>query len=162
MLYLHQLHGFFKGMAFPVLTTGLINAIVFGSYSNALDYLTQSQHSKGKPASAAQVYTAGSFSGLVQVSSPMFSGWFNLKVPHRAADVTHLETVCHANADSVRTIILSASYEREWLVLCCPCKSVHVSSYKNVLGKPAVSELPKQGAILCQVLLCLPDCLHCI
>ncbi|KAK2851118.1 hypothetical protein Q5P01_007394 [Channa striata] len=44
--YTHEgLRGFFKGMAFPVLTAGIINSIVFGSYSNALDYVTQSQHS---------------------------------------------------------------------------------------------------------------------
>ncbi|XP_029362261.1 solute carrier family 25 member 45 [Echeneis naucrates] len=64
------LHGFFKGMAFPVLTTGILNSIVFGSYSNALDYLTQSQRSnrsQGKPASAAQIFSAGCFSGLMQV-----------------------------------------------------------------------------------------------
>lgn len=70
MLSLCQLHGFFKGMAFPVLTTGITNSVVFGSYSNALDYLTQSERSdrsQGKPASAAQVFTAGCFSGLVQV-----------------------------------------------------------------------------------------------
>lgn len=70
MCLLHQLHGFFKGMAFPVLTTGIINSVVFGSYSKALDYLSQSQRSdrsEGKPASAAHVFTAGCFSGLVQV-----------------------------------------------------------------------------------------------
>ncbi|CAB1427263.1 unnamed protein product [Pleuronectes platessa] len=62
------LHGFFKGMAFPVLTTGIINSIVFGSYSNALDYLTQSQRcDRSKPASTAHVFTAGCFSGLMQV-----------------------------------------------------------------------------------------------
>ncbi|XP_028266289.1 solute carrier family 25 member 45 [Parambassis ranga] len=57
--------GFFKGMAFPVMTTGIINSVVFGSYSNALDYLTQCQRSKA--ASAAQVFNAGCFSGLAQV-----------------------------------------------------------------------------------------------
>ena len=65
-----QLRGFFKGMAFPVMTTGLANSVVFGSYSNALNYLTQSQRSdrsQGKPATAAQIFTAGCFSGLVQV-----------------------------------------------------------------------------------------------
>ncbi|XP_035500448.1 solute carrier family 25 member 45 isoform X1 [Scophthalmus maximus] len=62
------LRGFFKGMAFPVLTTGIANSIVFGSYSNALDYLTQSEScGRTKPASAAQVFTAGCFSGLMQV-----------------------------------------------------------------------------------------------
>nr|XP_004571006.1 solute carrier family 25 member 45 isoform X1 [Maylandia zebra] len=67
--YSHEgLHGFFKGMAFPVLTTGITNSVVFGCYSNALGYLTKSQRSRGKPASAAQVFTAGCFSGLVQVS----------------------------------------------------------------------------------------------
>lgn len=67
---LHQLRGFFKGMAFPVLTTGLTNAVAFGCYSNALHFLTQSQrsdHSHCEPASAAQVFTAGCFSGLIQV-----------------------------------------------------------------------------------------------
>ncbi|XP_054465647.1 solute carrier family 25 member 45 [Anoplopoma fimbria] len=56
------LRGFFKGMSFPVLTMGITNSVVFGSYSNALAYLTQ-----GKPASAAQVFTAGCFSGMMQV-----------------------------------------------------------------------------------------------
>uniref|UniRef100_A0A3Q3MFU4 Solute carrier family 25 member 45 n=1 Tax=Mastacembelus armatus TaxID=205130 RepID=A0A3Q3MFU4_9TELE len=69
--YTHEgLRGFFKGMAFPVLTTGITHSIAFGSYSNALDYLTQSQCSdngQGKPASAAQVFIAGCFSGLAQV-----------------------------------------------------------------------------------------------
>lgn len=69
----HQFRGFFKGMAFPVLTNGLINSVVFGSYSNALDFLTQSQRkdrSEGKAASAAHVFSAGCFSGLVQVRKP--------------------------------------------------------------------------------------------
>ncbi|XP_019132360.1 solute carrier family 25 member 45 isoform X1 [Larimichthys crocea] len=69
--YAHEgLHGFFKGMAFPVMTTGIINSVVFGSYSNALDFLTQSQRndrSQGKAASSAHVFTAGCFSGLMQV-----------------------------------------------------------------------------------------------
>lgn len=65
-----QLRGFFKGMAFPLLTTGLINSVTFGCYSNALDYLTQSQRdglANNEAASAAQVFAAGCFSGLIQV-----------------------------------------------------------------------------------------------
>ncbi|XP_068161603.1 solute carrier family 25 member 45 isoform X2 [Antennarius striatus] len=75
--YTHEgLHGFFKGMAFPLLSTGIINSIVFGAYSNALDYMSQSQcshHAEAKAASAAQVFTAGCFSGLIQtfVSAPI-------------------------------------------------------------------------------------------
>ncbi|CAG6021151.1 unnamed protein product [Menidia menidia] len=69
--YSHEgVRGFFKGMAFPVMTTGIVNSVVFGSYSNALDYLTGSQRGhtgQCTPASAGQVFTAGCFSGLVQV-----------------------------------------------------------------------------------------------
>ncbi|XP_027878218.1 solute carrier family 25 member 45 [Xiphophorus couchianus] len=69
--YLNEgFHGFFKGMSFPVLTTGLVNSIVFGSYSNALDYLSQSDRrltSHRKQVSSLQVFTAGCFSGMVQV-----------------------------------------------------------------------------------------------
>ncbi|XP_032426573.1 solute carrier family 25 member 45-like isoform X2 [Xiphophorus hellerii] len=57
-------------MSFPVLTTGLVNSIVFGSYSNALDYLSQSDRrltSHRKQVSSLQVFTAGCFSGMVQV-----------------------------------------------------------------------------------------------
>lgn len=69
-----QLRGFFKGMAFPLLTTGLINSVTFGCYSNTLDYLTQSQRNglaRNEPASAAQVFAAGCFSGLIQVRSQL-------------------------------------------------------------------------------------------
>ncbi|TWW56263.1 Solute carrier family 25 member 45 [Takifugu flavidus] len=70
--YTHEgLHGFFKGMTFPLLSAGLINSIAFGSYSTALDLLTGSRHSdpsQRKPASAAHVFTAGSFAGLTQLS----------------------------------------------------------------------------------------------
>lgn len=69
----YQLHGFFKGMTFPLLSAGLINSIAFGSYSTALDLLTGSRHSdpsQRKPASAAHVFTAGSFAGLTQVRRP--------------------------------------------------------------------------------------------
>ncbi|KAJ7996614.1 hypothetical protein DPEC_G00238880 [Dallia pectoralis] len=70
--YAHEgVPGFFKGMAFPVLVTGVSNAVVFGSYSNALDYLTQSQQSErnhGNPACLSAVFAAGCFSGLMQVA----------------------------------------------------------------------------------------------
>ncbi|KAI4871679.1 hypothetical protein NFI96_031110, partial [Prochilodus magdalenae] len=69
--YKHEgCHGFFKGMAFPVLTVAICNSVVFGSYSNALDFLTQSQRrerDQGNKASLWAVFTAGCFSGLVQV-----------------------------------------------------------------------------------------------
>lgn len=93
-----QLRGFFKGMAFPVMTTGLANSVVFGSYSNALDYLTQSQRSdrsQGKPATAAQIFTAGCFSGLVQVRTPDVHWLVSSKSRCRiiGADITGMMTV---------------------------------------------------------------------
>lgn len=98
MPLLYQLRGFFKGMAFPVLTTGIINSVVFGSYSNAVDYLSQSQrsdHSQGKPASAVHVFTAGCFSGLMQVRTPDVHWLVSFKTPCRAicASITGLMTV---------------------------------------------------------------------
>ncbi|KAJ0036119.1 hypothetical protein NQD34_004796 [Periophthalmus magnuspinnatus] len=62
--------GFYRGMAFPVLTNGLVNSLVFGVYSNALDALSQGrqeEHGTAPSVPALQVYTAGAFSGLVQV-----------------------------------------------------------------------------------------------
>uniref|UniRef100_A0A8C6UCW0 Solute carrier family 25 member 45 n=1 Tax=Neogobius melanostomus TaxID=47308 RepID=A0A8C6UCW0_9GOBI len=62
-------HGFFRGAAFPVLTTGLVNSLVFGAYSNALDVLSQSKRAErgAHTVPMTQVYAAGAFSGFIQV-----------------------------------------------------------------------------------------------
>ncbi|XP_051519390.1 solute carrier family 25 member 45 [Myxocyprinus asiaticus] len=69
--YTHEgFHGFFKGMAFPVLTIALSNSVAFGSYSNALNYLTQSHRSNSDQTNRSPlpaVFMAGCFSGLSQV-----------------------------------------------------------------------------------------------
>ncbi|XP_053705687.1 solute carrier family 25 member 45 [Synchiropus splendidus] len=69
--YTHEgIHGFYKGMLFPLVSTGFSNSIVFGCYSNSLDYLTQSQRSRrsqGQPPSLVHVFNAGCVAGLVQV-----------------------------------------------------------------------------------------------
>ncbi|XP_017553639.1 solute carrier family 25 member 45 isoform X1 [Pygocentrus nattereri] len=69
--YRHEgFHGFFKGMAFPVFSVAVSNSVIFGSYSNALNYLTQSQHrehDQGNKAPLWAVLTAGCFSGGIQV-----------------------------------------------------------------------------------------------
>ncbi|XP_066575062.1 solute carrier family 25 member 45 [Amia ocellicauda] len=60
--------GFFKGMAFPVLTIAISNSVAFGTYSNALDYLMQSQRSdRGSAPSSLAVYLAGCLAGAAQV-----------------------------------------------------------------------------------------------
>ncbi|XP_026506140.1 solute carrier family 25 member 45 isoform X3 [Terrapene carolina triunguis] len=60
--------GFFKGMSFPLLSVALVNSVMFGAYSNALLYLSATHHHdrRAKPPSYAHVFTAGSFSGLMQ------------------------------------------------------------------------------------------------
>ncbi|XP_073460998.1 solute carrier family 25 member 45 isoform X1 [Aquarana catesbeiana] len=60
--------GFFKGMSFPVGSVAVSNALLFGSYSNALYYLTGTTSKDWKnPPANHQVFVAGCFSGLVQV-----------------------------------------------------------------------------------------------
>lgn len=54
-------------MTFPLLSTGLVTSIAFGSYGAALDFLTGSRLSKPCEAGAARVFAAGSFAGLTQV-----------------------------------------------------------------------------------------------
>ncbi|XP_061105232.1 solute carrier family 25 member 45 isoform X1 [Conger conger] len=70
-MYAHErIPGFFKGMSFPVLSIAFSNSVVFGSYSNALDYLTQTQYgqcSKDNSSNLAAVFMAGCFSGATQV-----------------------------------------------------------------------------------------------
>ncbi|KAK7165463.1 hypothetical protein R3I94_003730 [Phoxinus phoxinus] len=70
--YTHEgFHGFFKGMSFPVISVALSNAVVFGSYCNALDYLTRSHQRSGsdqnKRSPLTAVFIAGCFSGLAQL-----------------------------------------------------------------------------------------------
>uniref|UniRef100_A0A3P8Q7H6 Solute carrier family 25 member 45 n=1 Tax=Astatotilapia calliptera TaxID=8154 RepID=A0A3P8Q7H6_ASTCA len=73
--YSHEgLHGFFKGMAFPVLTTGITNSVVFGSYSNALGYLTKSQRNLFTLQIMTRLYATLIFGAIcfqVSVSAPI-------------------------------------------------------------------------------------------
>ncbi|XP_018409810.1 PREDICTED: solute carrier family 25 member 45 isoform X1 [Nanorana parkeri] len=60
--------GFFKGMSFPVGSVAISNSLLFGSYSNALYYLTDTTCKDWKnPPANHYVFVAGCFSGLVQV-----------------------------------------------------------------------------------------------
>lgn len=75
--YKHEgFRGFFKGMSFPVVSVAISNAVTFGSYTNALDYLTRSGHNnsdQSKQSSLTTVFVAGCFSGITQlfVSAPI-------------------------------------------------------------------------------------------
>ncbi|XP_054846760.1 solute carrier family 25 member 45 isoform X2 [Eublepharis macularius] len=60
--------GFFKGMSFPLLSVAMVNSVMFGAYSNALLYLSNTHHRdrRSNPPSYSHIFVAGCFSGLVQ------------------------------------------------------------------------------------------------
>ncbi|XP_048363420.1 solute carrier family 25 member 45 [Sphaerodactylus townsendi] len=60
--------GFFKGMSFPLLSVAMVNSVMFGAYSNALLYLSNTHHQDrcSNPPSYTHIFVAGCFSGLVQ------------------------------------------------------------------------------------------------
>ncbi|KAM3919376.1 solute carrier family 25 member 45 [Leptodactylus fuscus] len=60
--------GFFKGMSFPVGCVAASNSLMFGSYSNALLYISGTESKDWKnPPQNHHVFLAGCFAGLVQV-----------------------------------------------------------------------------------------------
>ncbi|KAE8607351.1 hypothetical protein XENTR_v10011148 [Xenopus tropicalis] len=66
---LSLIFGFFKGMSFPVGSVAISNSLAFGSYSNALLYLSDQEIKNWKnPPHNCHVFMAGCFSGIVQLS----------------------------------------------------------------------------------------------
>ncbi|KAJ7307454.1 hypothetical protein JRQ81_009474 [Phrynocephalus forsythii] len=61
-------HGFFKGMSFPLLSVAVANSITFGTYSNVLLYLCDTTHCERNfnPPSYGHICVAGCVSGMVQ------------------------------------------------------------------------------------------------
>jgi solute carrier family 25 protein 45/47 len=59
-----QVRGFYKGMGFPLLATGTLNAVFFGVYGNCMRALHKG---KEKP-SLTQVFLSGCAGGVVQLS----------------------------------------------------------------------------------------------
>lgn len=58
-------HGFFKGMSLPVTTVSMTSSVVFGTYRNCLQCLSQS---KGGHNSKLDVFLSGLAGGVAQVS----------------------------------------------------------------------------------------------
>nr|XP_020658125.1 solute carrier family 25 member 45 isoform X3 [Pogona vitticeps] len=60
--------GFFKGMSFPLLSVAVVNSVMFGTYSNVLQYLCDTHHRDHSvnPPRYAHIFTAGCVSGMVQ------------------------------------------------------------------------------------------------
>ncbi|KAJ6656938.1 hypothetical protein lerEdw1_002939 [Lerista edwardsae] len=69
--YRHEkVFGFFKGMSFPLLSIAMVNSVMFGAYSNALLFLSNTPHRErsARPPSYPHIFMAGCFSGLVQAT----------------------------------------------------------------------------------------------
>jgi len=71
---LFQLHGFYKGMGFPLLTAGAQNSFFFGVYGNSLRAL-ENYHKQHNPENSdvskywyTNVFLAGSFAGIAQIA----------------------------------------------------------------------------------------------
>ena len=62
-----QLLGFYKGMAFPLVSVGCLNSIFFGVYGNTVRSLTTYRYgSKDARPAYLDVFLVGGFSGAVQ------------------------------------------------------------------------------------------------
>lgn len=64
----HQVHGFFKGMSLPVTTISMTSSVVFGTYRNCLQCLSQARGAGGGPNTKLDVFLSGMAGGVAQVT----------------------------------------------------------------------------------------------
>lgn len=71
----HGHRAFFRGMAFPILTTGMVNCLLFGVYGNHLRELQRRipDRDERRAALPRHVFLAGTYAGFIQsfVASPV-------------------------------------------------------------------------------------------
>ncbi|XP_056437255.1 solute carrier family 25 member 47-A [Gadus chalcogrammus] len=66
--YKEGLHGFFKGMALPVTTISMTSSVVFGTYRNCLQCLSQVRSgAPGGPNTKLDVFLSGMTAGVAQI-----------------------------------------------------------------------------------------------
>ena len=60
-------------MSFPLLSVAVANSVMFGTYSNVLQYLCDTHHRDHSvnPPRYAHIFTAGCVSGMVQVRASL-------------------------------------------------------------------------------------------
>ncbi|AWP19822.1 putative solute carrier family 25 member 47 [Scophthalmus maximus] len=61
-------HGFFKGMSTPMATISMTSSVVFGTYRNCLQCLSQLRGGGGGPNSKIEVFLSGLVAGTAQIS----------------------------------------------------------------------------------------------
>lgn len=64
----HQVHGFFKGMSLPLTTISLTSSVVFGTYRNCLQCLSQFRGEASGPNTKLDVFLSGLAGGVAQVT----------------------------------------------------------------------------------------------
>lgn len=82
-----QLNGFYRGMTFPLLTSGALNSILFGVYGNELRRLQNmcKTDAERRNEFAQNVFLAGSCAGLIHslVACPIELVKIRLQTQHR-------------------------------------------------------------------------------
>ncbi|KAK2856410.1 hypothetical protein Q5P01_005145 [Channa striata] len=61
-------HGFFRGMSFPITTISLTSSVVFGTYRNCLQCLSQARGAGCGPNTKQEVFLSGLVAGVAQIS----------------------------------------------------------------------------------------------
>ncbi|TKS75957.1 Solute carrier family 25 member 47-A [Collichthys lucidus] len=61
-------HGFFKGMSFPITTISMTSSVVFGTYRNCLQCLSQARGDGCGPNTKLEVFLSGLVAGIAQIS----------------------------------------------------------------------------------------------
>ncbi|KAL3979932.1 tripartite motif-containing protein 35 [Sarotherodon galilaeus] len=61
-------HGFFKGMSLPIATISMTSSVVFGTYRNCLQCLSQARGACCGPNTKLEVFLSGMAGGVAQVS----------------------------------------------------------------------------------------------
>ncbi|XP_044025271.1 solute carrier family 25 member 47-A isoform X2 [Siniperca chuatsi] len=61
-------HGFFKGMSLPITTISMTSSVVFGTYRNCLQCLSQARGAGCGPNTKPEVFLSGMAAGIAQVS----------------------------------------------------------------------------------------------
>ncbi len=61
------MHGFFKGMLYPLMSAGAMNSLFFGVYGFALKMTSDGSSTNDKP-SLARIYFAGCAGGFAQLT----------------------------------------------------------------------------------------------
>lgn len=90
-----QLNGFYRGMTFPLLTSGALNSILFGVYGNELRRLQSicKTDAERQDEFAQNVFLAGSTAGLIHslVACPIELVKIRLQTQNR--EYFHLQSV---------------------------------------------------------------------